>query len=71
MHVCCCRISWRIYYSVWPMQNCMTPLWSEEILDDGGANLVSKFGIAPQQAARRIGHMRKAFPMRPSRISTA
>jgi predicted nucleic acid-binding protein len=38
------------------------PLWSEEILAEVERNLVEKFGVTPEKAARRVGHMRSAFP---------
>jgi predicted nucleic acid-binding protein len=38
------------------------PLWSEDILTEVERNLVEKFGVAPEKAARRIGRMQSAFP---------
>lgn len=36
------------------------PLWSNRILDEVERNL-PKLGVAPKQAARRVGSMREAF----------
>ncbi len=38
------------------------PLWSGEILDEVERNLATTFKKTPEQARRRIGHMRAAFP---------
>ena len=38
------------------------PLWSEEILSEVERNLIAKFDVAPTKAARRLSHMRSAFP---------
>lgn len=38
------------------------PLWSDAILDEVERNLVNKFGLPPEKAAKRLGHMRAAFP---------
>ena len=38
------------------------PLWSNEILDEVERNLIKAFDRTEQQASRRVGQMRKAFP---------
>lgn len=38
------------------------PLWSEEILREVERNLSTTFRKSPEQAARRVSHMRTAFP---------
>lgn len=37
------------------------PLWSDEILSEVERNLVDKFNVEPEKAARRLNHMRSAF----------
>lgn len=39
------------------------PLWSHDILSELQEVLVRKAGLGPDRAARRIAHMRSAFPM--------
>lgn len=39
------------------------PLWSEQILNEVERNLVTSFGKSRHQAQRRVGHMRRAFPL--------
>ena len=47
------------------------PLWSEEILYEVERNLIAKFDVAPTKAARRLSHMRSAFPNAcPRRLKT-
>jgi predicted nucleic acid-binding protein len=38
------------------------PLWSDAILSEVERNLINKFGLPPEKAAKRLGHMRAAFP---------
>ncbi|MDP9935014.1 putative nucleic acid-binding protein [Paenarthrobacter nicotinovorans] len=38
------------------------PLWSDQILEEVERNLVTTLGRTEQQAARRVGQMRKVFP---------
>jgi len=38
------------------------PHWSAEVLDEVVRNLVTKFGLAPSAARKRVDHMTGAFP---------
>lgn len=38
------------------------PLWSEDILAEVERNLITTFDVPPEKAARRLNHMRAAFP---------
>ncbi|WP_144662833.1 PIN domain-containing protein [Paenarthrobacter nicotinovorans] len=38
------------------------PVWSDQILEEVERNLVTTLGRTEQQAARRVGQMRKVFP---------
>lgn len=44
-------------------EDAFRPLWSGDILRELQAVLVREVGLAPASAARRIEHMRSAFPM--------
>lgn len=38
------------------------PLWSDAILDEVERNLIAKFNVSPEKAAKRLERMRAAFP---------
>jgi len=43
-------------------QGAFQPYWSADVLDELQRNLVGRAGLSEERAARRIAHMRMAFP---------